>query len=47
MRPMPGLFIFGLLLRGSPVCMLSNDLPQAGIICALQMYRVSVQMVTG
>jgi len=29
-------------LRGDPVHMLSNNLPQAGIICALQMDRVSV-----
>jgi len=27
--------------------MLSNNLPQAGVICALQMDRVSGQMVMG
>jgi hypothetical protein len=34
-------------LPGPPVRMLSNNLPQAGSICALQMDRVSVQMVMG
>jgi hypothetical protein len=34
-------------LSGPPVRMLSNNLPQAGVICALQMDRVSGQMVMG
>jgi len=34
-------------LRGDPVRMPSNNLPQAGIICALQMDRVSEQRVMG
>jgi hypothetical protein len=33
-------------LPSPPVRMLSDNLPQAGVICALQMERVSVQMGT-
>src|SRR5262249_26325277 len=34
-------------LPGPPVRMLSNNSPQVVVICALQMDRVSVQMVMG
>ena len=34
-------------LPGPPVRMLSNNLPQAGVICTLQMYRVFGQIAMG
>jgi len=34
-------------LPSPPVRMLSNNLPQAGVICTLQMYRVFGQIAMG